>query len=238
MGQRGTTAAFMPNLFVFPGGAVDPADALLPGDPPLTDATARRLAIASRPELVRTLPRAAIRELWEETGLMLGRPAPPPASGLSSRPAAASLPVPPERPMLAPQTPVMSLASPAAAVSPVPHVPPDWQGFYEHGLEPDTAALRLFFRAVTPPGRPRRFDARFFLACSSALAAEDHDPSGDELAHLQWLTLPEARALPLPFITEVVLSEVEALLADPASEADRPVPFFHQSAEGPRFTML
>lgn len=196
MGQRGNAAAFLPNLFVFPGGAVDPEDALLPGEPPLDPATARRLAVATEPGVVRALPRAAIRELWEETGLMLGRPAPPPAEP----------------------------------------VPPGWQGFYRHGLEPDTGGLRLFFRAVTPPGRPRRFDARFFLAFSSALAAEDQEPSGDELSHLQWLPLPAARALPLPFITEVVLSEVEALLADP--DPDRPVPFFHQSPEGPRFAML
>ena len=47
---------------------------------------------------------------------------------------------------------------------------------------------------------------------------------------------PTARALPLPFITEVVLSEVEALIADP--DPARPVPFFHQTPEGPRFRLL
>ncbi len=50
-----------------------------------------------------------------------------------------------------------------------------------------------------------------------------------------WIS-PAARALPLPFITEVVLGELEALLADP--DIGRPVPFFCQTPDGPRFRML
>ncbi|HET9067630.1 MAG TPA: DNA mismatch repair protein MutT, partial [Amaricoccus sp.] len=121
-------------------------------------------------------------------------------------------------------------------VAPGLAVPEAWRGFYRRGLLPNTAALRFVFRAITPPGRPRRFDARFFLADARAIAGDSLDASGDELARLQWLTLPEARALPLPFITEVVLSEVEALVADPG--ADRPVPFFHQSPDGLRYSLL
>ena len=117
-------------------------------------------------------------------------------------------------------------------------VPASWRGFHAAGLAPNGAALRLVFRAVTPPGRPRRFDARFFLAEAAALAGahDDFAGAGDELTHLQWLDLPAARALPLPFITEVVLGELEALLADPDSA--RPVPFFCQTPDGPRFRML
>jgi 8-oxo-dGTP pyrophosphatase MutT (NUDIX family) len=115
-------------------------------------------------------------------------------------------------------------------------VPASWRGFYDMGLLPNCGALRFVFRAITPPGRPRRFDARFFLAEASAIAGDHLEASGEELAHLQWLDLAGARALPLPFITEVVLSEVEALLADP--DPARPVPFFHQTPEGPRFRML
>jgi hypothetical protein len=50
---------------------------------------------------------------------------------------------------------------------------------------------------------------------------------------LRWLTLAEARKLDLPFITEVVLAEVEARLAGPDGD-DRPAPFFHH-AEGKSF---
>jgi 8-oxo-dGTP pyrophosphatase MutT (NUDIX family) len=86
---------------------------------------------------------------------------------------------------------------------------------------------------------PRRFDARFFLAEAAELAGAAHDDfagGGEELSHLRWLDLGEARALPLPFITEVVLAELGEILADP--DPDRPVPFFDQTPEGARFRML
>jgi 8-oxo-dGTP pyrophosphatase MutT (NUDIX family) len=199
MGQRGARAAFMPEMFVFPGGAVDPEDLALQGDVPLDPDTAARLAVRTEPELVSGLARAAVRELWEETGLVLGRPA-----GAST-----------------------GLA-----------VPESWRGFFAAGYVPHTAPLRFVFRAITPPGRPRRFDARFFLVDADALApgGDDFAGAGGELANLQWLDLVAARALPLPFITEVVLAETEALLAAP--ERARRVPFFHQEAGAGRFTLL
>jgi len=199
MGQRGAGAAFMASKFVFPGGAVDPDDFALDAEVALEPATARRLAVDTPPDLARALPLAAVRELWEETGLMLGRPDPE-AAGRA--------------------------------------VPPSWRGFYAAGLVPKVAGLRLVFRAVTPPGRPRRFDARFFLAEARDLAAEDIEPSGEELAHLAWLDLPAARRLVLPFVTEVVLAELEEMLAAPGPEPARGVPYFQQGPEGSRFRML
>src|SRR5690606_20014718 len=60
--------------------------------------------------------------------------------------------------------------------------------------------------------------------------------AADELSHLHWVPLGEARRLNLPFITEVVLGEVGALLArggEPAS-----VPSFDNSGPEPRFRRL
>lgn len=99
------------------------------------------------------------------------------------------------------------------------------------------SALRFVFRAITPPGRTRRFDARFLLADAAGLAGnpEDFSVASGELAHLRWLPLPEARALDLPFITEVVLAEVAALLAG----GDQPgVPFFDNSGASPQFRRI
>ncbi|MEM0922012.1 MAG: DNA mismatch repair protein MutT [Pseudomonadota bacterium] len=113
-------------------------------------------------------------------------------------------------------------------------VPQAWQGFYQAGHRPAVDRLQMIFRAITPPGRPRRFDARFLMAEAADLAgdAEDFSRAEDELSHLSWLTLAEARRLDLPFITEVVLAEIEARL-DP-NRGLRPVPFFHH-AEGRSF---
>ena len=101
----------------------------------------------------------------------------------------------------------------------------------------DRPALRFFFRAITPPGRTRRFDARFFLADARFIAGDIEDFSGaeDELSHLHWIGLPEARALDLPFITEVVLAEVTAHLR---GAPDQGVPFFDNSTDLPTFRRL
>ncbi|MEL6477211.1 MAG: NUDIX hydrolase [Pseudomonadota bacterium] len=106
-------------------------------------------------------------------------------------------------------------------------VPDGWAGFYGSGHRPAIDRLSMVFRAITPPGRPRRFDARFLMAEAGDLATDPDDFSRaeDELSHLSWLTLAEARRLDLPFITEVVLAEIEARL-EPGGHT-RPVPFFH-----------
>ena len=103
--------------------------------------------------------------------------------------------------------------------------------------------LLFVFRAITPPGRPRRFDARFFLIDARNVVGDRSDFSGacDELSHLHWVPLTEARALDLPFITEVVLAEVEALVRNAGTDALVPpatVPFFDNRSDQPRFVQL
>ncbi|MEJ6479317.1 MAG: NUDIX hydrolase [Octadecabacter sp.] len=188
MGQRGAKAAFMPNKFVFPGGVVDAGDADIPLAHPIPAPCDARLGENS------TLPAsalaaAAIRELWEETGQILGVPAE------------------------------------------WPDAPQGWRGFARTGHRPTPDGLQFVFRAITPKGLPRRFDARFFLADADTLRSDPDDftHAEDELSDLQWIPLANARDFDLPFITEVVLAEIAARVADPSPPAT--VPFFTNDDE-------
>ena len=197
MGQRGATAAFMPDKFVFPGGAVDPEDADVPLVSPLSILCQDRLCEDSRPGMAAALAAATIRELWEEAGLIIGQKGGWPGE-----------------------------------------VPPDWTTFAQRGYLPDASGLQFVFRAITPPGRPRRFDARFFLVDAMHLAGDPDDFSAacDELVHLQWIPLRDVRRFDLPFITEVVLAEIAARAGDPAPPAS--VPFYRNDDEQSLFLRL
>ncbi len=97
--------------------------------------------------------------------------------------------------------------------------------------------MRFIFRAITPPGRSRRFDARFFLVDAATIEGDpdDFSSASDELGHLHWLGLGLTRRLDLPFITEVVLAEVAAL----AEGQEQPsVPFFDNSGDRPVFARI
>ncbi|WP_170788384.1 NUDIX hydrolase [Ruegeria lacuscaerulensis] len=197
MGQRGAKAAFMPNKFVFPGGAVDAEDANVELATALSELCHDRLSERAEAGLQNALAAAAIRELWEETGLVLGQPGAWPGQ-------------PPE----------------------------DWAEFAQLGFRPTAQALQFVFRAVTPPGRPRRFDARFFLVDASAVQGDldDFSRASDELSHLQWVPLDRAREFDLPFITEVVLAEIAARVSDPTPPTS--VPFLLNQEEESLFLKL
>lgn len=72
MGRRHARLRFMPNLMVFPGGRVDRADYRAPALSELRPQTRRMLERRATPSLARALAVAAVRELFEETGLVLG----------------------------------------------------------------------------------------------------------------------------------------------------------------------
>ncbi|MFG1357988.1 NUDIX hydrolase [Xanthobacter pseudotagetidis] len=75
MGRRHAGHRFLPNLYVFPGGRLEAADARMPVHGVVDAESERRLMErVQRPTLSRSrgLAAAAIRELFEETGLLLG----------------------------------------------------------------------------------------------------------------------------------------------------------------------
>jgi 8-oxo-dGTP pyrophosphatase MutT (NUDIX family) len=72
MGRRHRDMRFMPGVLVFPGGRVDPGDARAPILSALGDITRRALELSATPARARALATAAVRELHEETGLILG----------------------------------------------------------------------------------------------------------------------------------------------------------------------
>jgi 8-oxo-dGTP pyrophosphatase MutT (NUDIX family) len=80
MGRRNPAHKFMPGKFVFPGGRLDPVDRRMSFAAPLhAQVEERLLAHLPRrgPVTARALALAAIRETFEETGLVLGAPARP-----------------------------------------------------------------------------------------------------------------------------------------------------------------
>ncbi len=179
MGCRSSGHDFMPNKYVFPGGRVDDEDALVPALSELAPEVDQRLASGAA-RATRAFPLTSIREMFEETGLIVGRA----ASGLGAVPAA-------------------------------------WNGYYAQGAAPCLARFQFLGRAITPPMRHKRFDARFLMADAEDALIDDRPPiDGRELADLRWFTLAEAGELDLPNVTRFVISEVEAWLV--RQEALRP----------------
>jgi 8-oxo-dGTP pyrophosphatase MutT (NUDIX family) len=186
MGQRHGNMVFMANKYVFPGGRVDPGDQRVVIGGNLRPHVEARLTKDVSPARARGLALAAIRETFEEAGVLVG-----------------------ERAANLPRTRT-----------------PAWQKFFAHGIAPRLDQLEFIARAITPPNRTRRFDARFFMADASTIAHQLEAAENDELLTPCWLTLEEARALDLPSITRTVVDEVETRLAD-GPDGTRPVPFFH-----------
>ena len=109
-----------------------------------------------------------------------------------------------------------------------------WSPFAEAGVAPDADPLRLIARAITPPGRTRRFDAFFFQADADAVHDGADLKGSGELEDLRWASLEEAHALDIPIITRFVLSELEPRLAGET----RPVRCARVTRSGPKVEEL
>lgn len=104
-----------------------------------------------------------------------------------------------------------------------------WKPFAEAGLLPDPSGLFLIARAITPPGRVRRFDTRFFTADASTIAhrVEGVIHADAELVELVWVELGSKPLADLHPMTRNVLNELERRLAAGPLKHDVPMPFFH-----------
>jgi len=190
LGRRHDRHMFMPGKFVFPGGRVEIADRLMAAGALLDPAVERKLLNQTRlsePCDAAAFPLAAIRETFEETGLIVGKP------------------------------------------GEVQGEPPDgpWKKFAQIGFVPIPGALHFIARAITPPGFPRRFDARFFSVDRDQIL---HQLDGvvhaqAELIEVTWLPIAQALDLDMPLITGIVLEELEQRIAARFSR-ELPVPFY------------
>jgi 8-oxo-dGTP pyrophosphatase MutT (NUDIX family) len=143
--KRASTMAFAGGMYVFPGGRVDPAD--IRDDvawvgPPVAEVMH---ALHADPALARALVCAAVRETFEECGVLLAGPRPGAAGDASS----SDLDSPD---LLADRVALerreLSLATMLA----------------RRGLALRADLLRPWARWVTPEVEPRRYDTRFFVA--------------------------------------------------------------------------
>ncbi|MEM1200407.1 MAG: NUDIX hydrolase [Pseudomonadota bacterium] len=194
MGKRSENHAFMPGVFVFPGGRVDAADSRVKPasqlDPKVEEKLLARMRGAASSGRARALAMAALRETFEETGLIIGTQA-------EGRTASKH---------------------------------PDWAQFLKTGLRPALAPVRYIARAITPPGRIRRFDTRFFVVdAENVVNLEAPAGSTDELLDVHWLTIADTEDLQLPWITRQVLKALDEQLGQKTGLAPGgPVTFQHQ----------
>jgi 8-oxo-dGTP pyrophosphatase MutT (NUDIX family) len=96
---------------------------------------------------------------------------------------------------------------------------------------PCLQSFEFIGRAITPPFRPKRFDARFFMADAEDALIDERPPvDGAELSDLQWVSLSDALSLDLPSVTRFMLGEIGERLAKPKTW-NRP-PFLRWTRNG------
>lgn len=170
--ERPRAARFAGGAFVFPGGKVEPDDAsgdvATWCDGPSPEEAARRLGAepGAPPALAYWV--AAIREAFEEAGVLLAR-------------GPDGAPVDPAAPRFVAHRRACQ-GSPAAF----------WQMIRAEGLRLATDRLVYFAHWITPEEHPVRFDTRFFAAAMPAGQVATADAG--EIVALRWLAPAEALA--------------------------------------------
>jgi 8-oxo-dGTP pyrophosphatase MutT (NUDIX family) len=134
VGRRSLSARFMPGVYVFPGGVIDPPDRIAWSVESGTERLPPRLASAAR---------AAIRETWEEVGVLIATPAN-------------------RVPGKAPPKPAPGREQGA----------PIERAYQESGLTAPIDRLLYVGRAITPSHSFRRFNTRFFLGDDGLVIGE------------------------------------------------------------------
>ena len=169
--QRSHQAVFLPGFFVFPGRAVDPMDAseaMLSLCSGVDDADVSRMLGMERGGLAYVI--AAIRESFEEVGLLLGHDRQGEYVEIAKSGDVAFYAGLRER-----------LTSGQLTLAEV---------FRARGLSAAVDKLAYFSRWVTPVGPPRRFDTRFFVA--AAPERQTASPDGQEAIDHVWIAPAEA----------------------------------------------
>lgn len=91
---------------------------------------------------------------------------------------------------------------------------------------PDFEGFALLARAITPAGRPRRFDTRFFVVSADRITERTAIVDGEFIA-VEWFTLSEARQQDLPSITRMILGDLDARIsAGSVRDPEASVPFY------------
>lgn len=172
--QRPDSMVFLGGFHVFPGGRVDAADADSTAVARCTGLTADNaqaaLGHARSPEQSLAYYTAAVRELFEEVGILLAYHENRPVGDLFASSEGPDLNAVRESLEAKEQTFAEFLAA--------------------HSLTYALDQLRYFSHWITPPGPPRRFDTRFFLA--QLPADQTPTPHKREVAASVWISPTEA----------------------------------------------
>lgn len=199
--RRHSRSGFAASLWVFPGGTVDEADRRLhPGRWSGTDPLVLGSVLGWDGETALGAAVAAVRETFEESGLLIARHDDGSAVDLSA-PAIVQL-----RRAQAAKRPGAADIEPGG---------PEWHAWLaDAGIVLDLGALTPWSRWITPVQEPRRYDTAFFLAVAPPGQVADHDRV--ETTDSLWLSPAQALArhrrdeLPMMYPTIVTLTELAA----------------------------